>query len=133
MPLTRRVLLPAEWDRLEGTESRDLAHAPADLLDAQPIVVEDDGRIVGAWTFFMFGHAEGCWIHPEHRTRPDVRRALLEGMFAVATERGARVLQTAVREQDLALCRLVRRMQGTELLGMRHFVLPVLGAPCQSV
>lgn len=125
MPLTRRVLLPAEWTRLEGTESRDLAHAPADLLDAQPIVVEDDGRIVGAWTFFMFGHAEGLWIHPGYRRQPEVGRALLEGMFAVATERGARVLQTAVREENVALCRLVRRHEGVELRGMRHFVLPV--------
>ena len=78
--MTARELPPAEWHRLEGTElgpARDVL-SPA---WCRVLVVEDDhGQIIGCWSLQSLLHVEGVWIHPDHRTKGGVARALLRTM-----------------------------------------------------
>ena len=44
-------------------------------------VVEDgDGTVVGCWAVLAVLHAEGIWIHPDHRQKGSVARRLLSKM-----------------------------------------------------
>lgn len=82
--MTTRTLPPAEWARLRGTE---LEHVwpglPTD--EAQIVVVEDEGQIVGCWAAYRAVHVEGVWIHPDHR-RSRVALRLWRGMRRVVAE-----------------------------------------------
>jgi len=78
--LITRVLPPEEWAaKLQGTA---LAQAIYDPDNAFVIVVEDaEGQVVACWSAVNTVHVEGIWIHPDHRRRVAVGRALLTAMF----------------------------------------------------
>jgi hypothetical protein len=75
--MVARVLPPAEWSRLAGTELEGVA-LPS---HAQVIVVEDDaGTIVGCWSCVPVVHVEGVWIAPAYRGTTTVARHLWRAM-----------------------------------------------------
>lgn len=81
--MTTRILPANEWHRLSETQ------LPALLPyvrpeDAQIVVVELEGRIVGCIAVLRVVHFEGFWVAPEHRGRVGVMRGLLDAMFATA-------------------------------------------------
>ena len=117
--MTTRILPREEWPALVGTELEAVwPHLPA---DAQVIVIEDQGAIVGCWALFHQLHAEGVWVHPAHRGKTTVARRLLMGLRATARRLGVRSVATAATTDD------VRRMLAT--LGVQlpgdHYVIPV--------
>jgi GNAT superfamily N-acetyltransferase len=120
--MTRRLLPRDEWSRLDGTESRFLLVAPAGI-DADVIVVEDQGAIVATWVVMRCDHAEGFWIHPAHRGKAAALRSLLAGLQEVAETRGVSTVLTAAVDDQVA--EMLRRYGATEIPPARHFMLPV--------
>lgn len=119
--MTSRILPPSEWARLTGTEAEPLI-AHLDPANAQVLVVEDDGQIVGTWTVLRLVHVECVWIAESHRGAFGVVKRLLRGMREIARGWGARnVLTGALTPQVEAL---IESLHGTPLPG-RHFVIPV--------
>jgi RimJ/RimL family protein N-acetyltransferase len=97
--MTTRVLPHAEWPRLEGFALYALIKdAPAGSV--WPIVVEDDGQIVGCWGLISWLHAEGVEIAPAYRGKTVVARRLLAGMNSLADELGITTVVTGA-ESDL--------------------------------
>lgn len=119
-----RLLPRAEWsDRLIGT---DLAAAVTYLpADAQVLIVEDAGQILGCWAAMSYVHLEGLWIHPDHRGKASVGRRLLSGMRHVARALGVGVVLTAATDDRVR--DLIRQVGGVELPGTHH-VIPIGGA-----
>lgn len=70
-----RVLPPAEWPRLVGTEAETLWPLLEPSRD-RVVVVEEDGRIIGCTALYYVLHADCVWIHAEHRRRAGVARTL---------------------------------------------------------
>ncbi len=92
--MTTRVLPFEDWHRLDGTEL-EILWPRWQRGDAVVLVVEDDdGRIVGCWSFYRQWCAEGLWIAPTHRGKGGVFRALLRGMKRLAHGLGMRALVT---------------------------------------
>lgn len=115
-----RLLPRDEWHRLAGTE----LEAAASVLpaDAQVLVIEDNGEIVGCWSVIPYVHVEGLWIAPAHRKRSSVGRRLLTGMRRVAQALGADVVLTAATDDTVR--QLITEYGGVSLPGTHH-VLPV--------
>lgn len=121
--MTSRILPPAEWARLAGTEAGEIApRLPRD--SASILVVEEDGAIVATWALITMVHAEGLWIAPSHRGRFGVVKRLLSGMRAMAHSLGAPAVQTAAISTEVA--DFIRRLGGSPLPG-QAFVLPMGG------
>lgn len=95
-----RVLPPAEWDQLRGTEL-ETVWALLNPSDAQIVVVEQDGAIVGCWACFTVLHCEGVWIAPEHRGKTSVARRLWTRMLRLVRARGAKGFVTAATTPDV--------------------------------
>lgn len=127
--MTTRILPPAEWPRLAGTE----AAALWPLLDpakAQIVVVEVDGAIVATHTLMWVLHAECLWVHPAWRGRLRVLRRLWATVQAVARAMGAQTLATAACDDGVRA--LLARAHAQPLAG-EHFVVTVQGEPtCQQ-
>lgn len=118
--MTSRVLPPAEWPRLHGTELGEVYH----LLDperARIIVVEDADEIVGCWAIFPVFHVEGVWISDRHRRRSSVAKRLLTMMGQMIKLAGVETVVTASASEDVD--RLIQHLRGVEL--PRHFSIPV--------
>lgn len=113
-----RLLPPEEWARLEGTDLGVLVTRGLLPQDTHVLVVEDDGAIVGAWSLMPLWHAEGVWVHPDHRGKTAVPRRLMAGMRAEAATLGASVVLTA--SLDDSISRLLTHLGALELPG-RHF------------
>ena len=92
-----------------------------DPLDAQVLVVEDEGKIVGTWTLMRVVHAECMWIAPEHRGTFGVAKRLLRGMHKIASEWQARSVITGSVEPHVT--DLIMRLGGAPMPGAA-FVLP---------
>lgn len=116
--MTKRLLPPAEWDRLNGTEL-EAAWRYFDPHTTQVLVVEEDGQIVGCWAGVLVFHAEGVYVAPAHRGRIAVARHLLTGMRALAAEAGFRSIVTASVSPDVD--QLLTTL-GADLLPGRHYV-----------
>jgi N-acetylglutamate synthase-like GNAT family acetyltransferase len=119
--VTTRVLPPAEWPRLAGTELETL-WPHLDREQARVIAVEDEGRIVGCWAVYPLVHVEGVWIAPEYRRRGSVARRLLCMMRRIAHGMGAQAVQTA--SVDTTVTKLLQRLGAVDL-NARHFSLKV--------
>jgi hypothetical protein len=121
---TTRVLPPAEWPGLVGTELEVVwPHMrPQDSV----VVVEDRGDIVGCWALLTVKHVEGLWIAPAHRGRSSVGRRLLAGMGALVGP--STPVFTAALTDDVR--QLLSRI-GTRLPG-DHYVLNFGGMRCQQ-
>lgn len=120
-----RMLPPDEWPRLRetGCELPQLLQGAA--RDGAVIVVEQDGAIVGTCLVLTCVHAEGLWIHPDHRLRPSVHRRLLRATTRVVRERG--VDSVCVSATSDAMTGWIEDgWSGVELPG-RHFVMPLRG------
>jgi N-acetylglutamate synthase-like GNAT family acetyltransferase len=124
--VTSRILPPAEWPRLAGTEAEAL-WPHLDPANAQVLVVEQDGEIVGTWTLLRIVHVECVWIREDCRGRFGVVKRLLSGMRAAARQWGARTVLTASLTDQVRS--LVTSLGGQPLPG-EHFVIPLEG-PCR--
>lgn len=98
--MTSRVLPPAEWPRLAGTEAEGFV---AHLTDAaRVVVVEHDGAIVGCHVLQPVLHAEGLWIHPEYRKKASVARRLWSTVRQTARETfGVQWVATGAASDDI--------------------------------
>lgn len=98
--MTARVLDPAEWPTLAGTELETVwPHLTPE--DTQIVVVEDGTSIIGCWAVIRYVHVEGCWVHPDHRKRGGVARRLLAGMRRAAQRFGANAVITGSANADV--------------------------------
>lgn len=118
--MTTRILPPAEYGRLEGTELE--AIAPILPAGSAVVVVEDGDRIVACWALLPLVHVEGCWIDPAYRGNPRVAARLLRGMTDTAAALGARTVLTAALTPEVE--GLIGKLGGEALPG-RHFVVNV--------
>lgn len=120
-----RTLPPDEWPKLEGTEL-ELAWPHLDPTGAEVVVVEDDaGLIVGCWALVPYVHAEGVWVHPDHRRRGVVAGRLIQGLFRTARNAGARAVLTSAITPDVEAL-LVDHLHAVRLPG-QSFVFGVGG------
>jgi len=118
--MTTRVLPPAEWPRLLGTELETVV--PVLPEDAEVLVVEHDGAIVGCWALYPLLHVEGVWVAPEHRGRGGVFRRLLTGMRTLVHGHGREVVQTGALwgDEGAVVATMLQKLGAVELVG-RHF------------
>jgi N-acetylglutamate synthase-like GNAT family acetyltransferase len=119
--VTSRILPPEEWPRLAGTEAEAL-WPHLDPANAQVLVVEQDGEIVGTWTLLRIVHVECVWIREDCRGRFGVVKRLLSGMRAAARQWGARTVLTASLTDQVKS--LITSLGGQPLPG-EHFVIPL--------
>ena len=122
--MTTRELPVTEWDRLCDTD------LPAALVyvrpeDAKVMVVERDGRIVGAWAALRVTHLEGVWIAPEYRKRASVAGRLLRAGLEAARSFGSRWAMTGAQTEDVAA--LIRTHLGGVRIPMDTYVIPLEG------
>jgi hypothetical protein len=118
--VTARVLPPAEWPRLTGTEL-EAVWPTLNPETARVMVVEEGDRIVGCWAIFPVFHVECVWIAPSHRGRAGVARSLIRLMRLLARLAGARVVMTAAVTPQVE--RLITQLRGVPV--PPHFVIPV--------
>jgi hypothetical protein len=118
--MTTRVLPRTEWPRLLGTELATVF--PVLPEDAEVLVVENGGAIVGCWALYPLLHVEGVWVAPEHRGRGSVFRRLLVGMRALVHGRGREVVQTGAlcTDEGAIVATMLQKVGAVELPG-RHF------------
>ena len=121
MNYVTRILPREEWARLKGTEAEKL-EAMTRPGNAEVVVVERDGEIVGCWALLQIVHAECVWVAPEYRGVSAVARRLLAGMRRVARAMGVSRVVTAALTPEVE--QLLSKLQAEELPG-RHFVMPV--------
>ncbi len=116
-----RILPPAEWHRLVGTEAESIVPG-LDPVDTRVLVVEADGEIVGTWVLLRMVHAECVWIAPAHRKRASVAVRLLTGMGDLARAWGVRSVWTGALTPDVMA--LIDRIGGVPIPG-QHYAIPV--------
>lgn len=121
--ITHRTLPPEEWPKLAGTEL-EAVWPHLTPSDAQILVIEQDGAIVGCWALLLVVHVEGLWIAPSHRAKGGVARRLLAAMKQAA--RGLRVRQVATAAVSADVRTYLERLGAHKLPG-EHFVLSVGG------
>ena len=120
--MTTRVLDRAEWPRLDGT---DIAKALPyhEARDVQVVVVEDEGRIVGAWAVLRVVQLEGVWIAPEYRKKGSVAKRLLAGTLRVARTLAPYFAFTGAETPEVA--RLLTKHLGAIKMPMDAYVVPL--------
>lgn len=82
-----RLLPPEEWSRLDGTEAAMLVpmlNRERDMV----IAIEDGKELIGCVPVFWALHADCVWIHPDHRKKAGVARALWAALGSVAQQNG---------------------------------------------
>lgn len=95
-----RILDRDEWPRLVGTEAEPLIAVLSDA--ARVIVVESDGQIIACQVLQPILHAEGIWIHPDHRKRSSAGRRLWNMVKSTAREHfGVRWMATGCASADV--------------------------------
>ncbi len=124
MSLTSRVLPVNEWGKLEGMGiGKDRRYLPE---DADVVVVERDGVVVGCCSLFGLRHIhlEGMEITPEERGNPSVGRQLLCAIRARIDE--LRVPSVFAGSKAGAMAEMLARLDAKPL-DMTFYVLPVGG------
>lgn len=121
MRLLARLLPPAEWPKLAGTEL-ETVWPHLDPAQARIIVVEDDTRIVGSWAMFPVWHVEGVHIDPVYRQSGRVALRLLQHMQALAEVNGIQRVMTGCVSEDVRA--LLAHLDATPLPG-EQFVIEV--------
>lgn len=119
--MTTRILPPSEWARLEGTE----AESVWPVLNPETtsiVVVEQDGQIIGCHVLYYVLHADGLWIHPDHRGKSSVGRRLWAGVRGMVRASGVTGLVTSA--MDERVCGLLEHVGAVPLPG-QHFVIPM--------
>jgi hypothetical protein len=93
-----------------------------DPATASIVVVEDDGQIVGCHVLYYVLHADGLWIHPDHRGKTSVGRRLWAGVQRLV--RAHRVPGLVTAAIDERVCGLLTHVGAVPLPG-QHFVIPM--------
>ena len=120
--MTSRILPSAEWHRLVGTELESIIDAMIPEQTTVMVVEDSTGAIVGTWALIRFLHAEGFWIHPDHRGQGSVLRRLIAVTRTEAHRQGEVVVWTGAATADVeALLTHV----GAARLPIQHYLLPV--------
>jgi hypothetical protein len=96
-----------------------LAYVKAE--DAQIAVIEDAGRIVGAWGVFRVTHLEGVWIDPAYRLRPRAVLALKRAALQAAAQWAPWAWTGAATD---AVRRLILKLGG-QPVPMESYIVPV--------
>lgn len=115
--MTSRVLPMSEYQRLTGTEAETVW--PMLTKDALVVVIERDGTIIGCTVLIPVYHADCVWIHPDHRRRVGVWRALRRAIEATAQSVGLSAL--AVAATTGVMRRFLESVEAITLPG-EHFV-----------
>ncbi len=113
------MLPPEEWPRLAGTEA-ERVWPLLDPAQAQVLVVEQGGAIVGVWVLMRLVHAECVWIAPAHRGRGSVAKRLVSFMRERA--RAWRVRSVLGHPVDASVVTLIEKLQGTRLPGVPYLI-----------
>lgn len=119
--MTTRLLPPADWSRLQGTEAEQL-YPLLNPATAGVVVVEDGDRIVGCHVLMWVLHAECLWIHPDHRGKSSVARRLWGTVQRTARAWGVHALMTAACDDTV---RGLLAHAGAAQLPGDHFMVPV--------
>lgn len=126
--MTSRILPPAEWSRLAGTEAETIWPV-VDRETTRVVVVEDEaGEIVGCHVLWQVWHLDGLWIAPAHRGKAGVARRLWATVQRTARALGARaVMTTAIDDRVRTLLGHV----GAVPLPGEHYVVSMRAEKCQ--
>lgn len=119
--MTSRILPPAEWPCLAGTEAEKLWP----LLDARRsavVVVEDGTQIVGCHVILWVPHVECLWIHPDHRGKSSVGRRLWGAVTKALQSMGVHGVVTGC---DSDAVRGLLEHVGATKIPAEHYVVPV--------
>jgi acetyltransferase (GNAT) family protein len=117
-----RAIPCGEWDRLpERPSLLDHVHPQ----DAQVLVVEDEGRVVGYLLAARVTHLEGLWIESEHRNKAAVGRALRNAALGLAKRWGHSWAWAAA---DTPLMKRVLERMGAAKLALESYVFKLEGA-----
>lgn len=118
--MTSRILPVDEWSKLIGTEAEALL--PVMTNAAKVIVVESEGVIVACQVLQPILHAEGIWIHPDHRKRSSAGRRLWTMVKSTAREHfGVHWMATGCASADVE--RLLAHVGAVKLPD--HYMIPV--------
>ncbi len=120
--MTARELPVEEWGKLAHLDLGLLLPA-CDPQAATVLVVEQDSQIIGCWAAITILHAEGIWVHPDHRKKASVVRRLWTGMHRIAERLGVSSIVTGAADPSVRA--LIERHQGQEL--PPAFVMPLKG------
>lgn len=118
--MTRRILPPEEWNRLDGT-SLGPAWRAMNPQTSVVVVAEDGDRIVGCWCRAFWAHVEGLWIDEAYQKKTSAARHLLIGMKEACAADGISAVVTSADTQ--AVADLVVHAGGHRLPG-DAYVLP---------
>ncbi len=118
--LTARCLPANEWDKLDGANSQYLPP------DADVLVVERDGRIIGRCSVMGLRHIhlEDMEIVPEERGNPAVFRLLLQAMRQRIDDLHVPTVFAGARTGEMA--EMLARVDAKPI-DMTLYVLPVGG------
>ena len=119
--MTTRLLPPAEWNKLTGTEVESLVPGLNPLL-THVLVVEDGAEIIGTWVLVYLPHVECFWVAPEHRKKAGVAARLLREMQRLTRICGAPAPITGSVSPEVTA--FIERLHGVKLPG-EHFSLPL--------
>lgn len=118
--MTRRILPPDEWPKLDRT-SLGPAWRAMNPQTSLVVVAEDGDRIVGCWCRAFWAHVEGLWIDEAYQKKTSAARHLLIGMKEACAADGISAVVTSADTQ--AVADLVVHAGGHRLPG-DAYVLP---------
>ena len=124
--MTARILPSSEWHRLVGTELESIVGVMIPEQTTVIVVEDSNGMIVGTWALIRFLHAEGFWVHPDHRGHGGVLRRLIARTRLEAQHQGETVVWTGAITPEVEDM-LVH--VGAIPLPVSHYILPVNAAP----
>ena len=119
--MTSRILPPAEWPKLAGTEA-ETVWPQCKPETTRVLVVEDGDRIVGVWLGLHVVHAECVWIAEDFRHSPRVIHRLLRGMGTIARHWGATTVWPGACSDQVR--KLIEKLKGHKIPG-DSYVLPL--------
>lgn len=116
--MNARILPREEWSKLAVTGLHSLLPDFREE-DCKPIVIEENGEIVGTITVLRTVHLESIWIRPG--SRAGVTRSLIREAIKEARKWGRIALAQSCRENVISI---LRRMK-TRRLDVETYILPL--------
>lgn len=120
--MTTRTLPCEEWPKLAESGMLEALRFMRPE-DAQVIVVEDGGRIVGAWSVLRVTHLEGVWIAPAYRKGASVAKRLLTSTLHAARQWASPWAFTGAQTPEVAA--LLTDHLGAVRVPMETYVVPL--------
>ncbi|HEX6038918.1 GNAT family N-acetyltransferase [Longimicrobium sp.] len=121
--MTTRLLPATEWARLDGCGLQIAPLVPPG--DAEVVVVEDGGRIVGCFTVVRVTYLESVWIAPELRGNAGIVRSLYQRAFKLAAKWGRWALGGA-EDSNPAMGDYLERL-GAKPIPAKFYAVPLEG------